>query len=215
MFQNREEAAYLLAQQLRQYAQPDALVVALPRGGVPLGAIIASQLHIPLDVILIKKIGHPAQPEYAIGAVSLNSRVLNPNIDLPPSYFDEQTAAIRTELKKRYERYNQGRQPLPVAGKTVILVDDGIATGYTILAAAQLLRQAQAASVIVAVPVAPPRASQKLAPYIDAFVCLETPAHFQAVGQFYVDFSEVSHEEVVQLLAQHRSAENAADPGLG
>lgn len=214
MFRNREEAAHLLVGQLRQYAHTDALVIALPRGGVPLGAIIARQLHIPLDVILIKKIGHPAQPEYAIGAVSLNSQVINPNIDLPASYFEEQSAAIRAELKNRYDRYNQGRAPLPVTGKTVILVDDGIATGYTILAAAQLLRQAQPAQIIVAVPVAPPRASQKLAPYIDRFICLQTPSDFQAVGQFYLDFSEVSHEEVVQLLAEQQAAgaSGAPDP---
>jgi putative phosphoribosyl transferase len=215
MFTNREEAAYLLAQELRQYAHTDALVMALPRGGVPLGAIIARELHLPLDIILIKKIGHPAQPEYAIGAVSLHSRVINPHIDLPASYFDEQTEAIRAELKNRYDRYNQGRAPLPVAGRTVILVDDGIATGYTILAAAQLLQQAQATTIIVAVPVAPPRASQKLAPYIDEFICLQTPAQFQAVGQFYLDFSEVSHEEVVRLLAEQRSAEKPPNPNPG
>jgi putative phosphoribosyl transferase len=207
MFKNRQEAAHLLAQELRPYRQTDALVIALPRGGVPLGAIIAQELHLPLDIILIKKIGHPSQPEYAIGAVSMNSRVINPKIDLPTRYFDEQTELIRAELAARYDRYSQGYPPLPVAGKTVILVDDGIATGYTMLAAAQLLRQAHAARILVAVPVAPPRASQKMGAYADDFICLQTPPDFQAVGQFYQDFSEVSHEEVVRLLAEQRQAE--------
>jgi putative phosphoribosyl transferase len=212
IFKNREEAAYLLARELRQYAQSDAIVLALPRGGVPLGAIIARQLQVPLDVILIKKIGHPSQPEYAIGAVSLNSRVINPDIHLPATYFEEQTQAIRVELKKRYDTYNQGREPLAIAGKTVILVDDGIATGYTILAAAQLVKKAKAAKIIVAVPVAPPQVMDKMPPYVDDFICLQTPAHFQAVGQFYHDFSEITHEEVIRELTAQRFAETPHAP---
>src|SRR5215218_6887100 len=105
IFKNREEAAHLLAQDLQPYGQEESLVVALPRGGVPLGAIIARELHLPLDIILIKKIGHPQQPEYAIGAVSLSSQVLNPRIDLPARYFEEQTKAIRAALKQRYDLY--------------------------------------------------------------------------------------------------------------
>jgi putative phosphoribosyl transferase len=212
VFRNREEAAYLLVEQLRPYAQSGALVVALPRGGVPLGAIIARELQLPLDIILIKKIGHPNQPEYAVGAVSLHSRVINPNIDLPPGFFDQQTQVLRQELKDRYQRYNQGRTPLPVTGKTVILVDDGIATGYTLLAAAQLLRHAHAAKIIVAVPVAPPRAAQKISPYVDEYICLQTPAQFQAVGQFYQDFTEVTHEDVLQLLAARAPEQKPPGP---
>ena len=212
IFKNREEAAYLLARELRQYAQSNAVVLALPRGGVPLGAVIARQLELPLDVILIKKIGHPSQPEYAIGAVSLNSRIVNTDIPVPATYLEEQTQAIRSALKKRYDTYNQGRRPLAIAGKTVILVDDGIATGYTILAAVQLLEKAKAAKIIVAVPVAPPEASTLMPPYVDAFICLQTPAHFQAVGQFYHDFSEVSHEAVIRALATQSFAASSQPP---
>lgn len=201
IFKNREEAAHLLARELTAFADTDAVVLALPRGGVPLGYIIARDLHLPLDIILIKKIGYPRQPEYAVGAVSLNSVVVNPHIDLPDSYFEEQAQHIRGQLQERYERYKKDTKPVPVKDRPVILVDDGIATGYTVLAAAQLIRKSFPAQVILAVPVASPRALDKIRPYVDDMVCLHAPEQFQAVGQFYEDFSEVSHEEVIRLLA--------------
>lgn len=212
IFKDRIEAAHLLVRELRSYAHSNALVLALPRGGVPLGAVIARELKIPLDVILIKKIGHPSQPEYAIGALSLNSRLVNPTITLPPHYLEDQTRLLRQELQKRYHTYNQGREPLPIAGRPVLLVDDGIATGYTMMAAAQLAKQEQASSIVVAVPVAPPGVKNKFSPYVDEFICLSTPEYFQAVGQFYRDFSEVSHEEVNRELAASRFPENSSSP---
>ncbi|RDV14479.1 phosphoribosyltransferase [Pontibacter diazotrophicus] len=199
-FRNREEAAYLLAEDLKEYRNTDAVVLALPRGGVPLGHIIARELHLPLDIELIKKIGYPGQPEYAVGAVSMHSQVLNPDIDLPQEYYDEQTERIREELRNRYERYKGARQPVEVEGRTVLLVDDGIATGYTIMAAAQLIRAANPSRIVIAVPVASPRILNKLSRYVDEIVCLYAPDHFQAVGQFYEDFSEVTHGDVVRLL---------------
>jgi putative phosphoribosyl transferase len=201
IFRNREEAARLLARELRAYANTHAVVLALPRGGVPLGYIIARDLHLPLDVILIKKIGYPQQPEYAVGAVSLNSLIVNPRIDLPDTYFQEQALRIRQQLQERYKRYKQDQEPVAVQNRPVLLVDDGIATGYTILAAAQLLRQSEPAQIILAVPVAAPRSLDKIRPYVDEIICLDAPADFQAVGQFYADFSEVSHEAVIRLLA--------------
>ncbi|MGV3504549.1 MAG: phosphoribosyltransferase family protein [Adhaeribacter sp.] len=201
IYQDRIEAAQLLAQELKKTRHPNGVVLALPRGGVPLGYIIAQQLHLPLDVILIKKIGHPAQPEYAVGAVSLDSRIVNPEIDLPETFYETETRRLRKELQERYEKYKRGTRPIELKGKTVIIVDDGIATGYTMLAAAQLVRHAQPAKLIVAVPVASPRVLEKIGEEADEIVCLQTPRHFQAVGQFYSDFSEVSHEEVVRLLA--------------
>jgi putative phosphoribosyl transferase len=201
IFKNREEAAHLLARELTAFADTDAVVLALPRGGVPLGYIIAKDLHLPLDVILIKKIGYPRQPEYAVGAVSLNSLIINPRIDLPESYFQEQTLHIRQQLQERYERYKKDSKPVAIKGKPVLLVDDGIATGYTVLAAAQLIRKSDPAQIILAVPVGAPESLDKIRPYVDDLVCLEAPEGFMAVGQFYEDFSEVSHEEVIRLLA--------------
>jgi putative phosphoribosyl transferase len=210
IFKNREEAAHLLARELTAFANSDAVVLALPRGGVPLGYIIAKDLNLPLDVILIKKIGYPRQPEYAVGAVSLNSLIINPHIDLPETYFQEQTLRIRQQLQERYKRYKKDSKPVAVKGKPVLLVDDGIATGYTILAAAQLLRQSDPARIILAVPVAAPRALDKIRPYVDAIIFLDAPEEFQAVGQCYEDFSEVSHEEVIRLLADPEVQEERA-----
>lgn len=201
IFRDREEAAHLLAEELLPYAQNNTLVLALPRGGVPLGYIIAKALRVPLDIILIKKIGYPTQPEYAIGAVSLESRIVNPNIELPDQYIEEQTEEIRLQLQKRYDKYKKAGKPIKVKDNPIILVDDGIATGYTILAAAQLIRKSNPSQIILAVPVASPRALDKIRPYVDDIVCLQTPEQFQAVGQFYEDFSEVSHDEVIRLLA--------------
>ncbi|WP_114782778.1 phosphoribosyltransferase [Botryobacter ruber] len=199
-FENREEAAQLLAQELKKYKQTNAVVLALPRGGVPLGYIIAKELDLPLDVILIKKIGYPTHPEYAIGAVSLESRVLNPDVKVPQEYFDEQTEEIRYQLRERYKRFRGSRSPVIIKDKTVILVDDGIATGYTMMAAAQLVRDSHPAKVVIAVPVASPRVLDKLAVCSEDIVCLSAPESFQAVGQFYHDFSEVTDEEVIQML---------------
>ncbi|MDQ4139780.1 MAG: phosphoribosyltransferase [Bacteroidota bacterium] len=201
VFANREEAAQLLSQELQAYAGTNAVVLALPRGGVPLGYIIAKNLNLPLDVILIKKIGYPGQEEYAVGAVSLESQILNPEIELPRNYIEEQIEAIRYELQQRYQKYQGHRKPIDISGKKVILVDDGIATGYTIMAAAQLVRKKNPEQVIIAAPVASPRVLNKLSQLADQVICLQAPPHFQAVGQYYHDFSEVSHEEVVQLLA--------------
>ena len=201
IFLNRNEAGELLALELAAYTYADAVVLALPRGGVPLGFIIAKKLGLPLDIILIKKIGYPSQPEYAVGAVSLESEIINTDLNIPADYLIEQIEQIRHELNLRYRRYQGARKPVNLTGKTVILVDDGIATGYTMLAAAQLVRQADPARVIVAVPVASPRVLQKISPLADDIICLSAPPHFQAVGQFYHDFSEVSHDEVIRLLS--------------
>ncbi|MGV3588135.1 MAG: phosphoribosyltransferase [Adhaeribacter sp.] len=201
VFRNREEAGEILAERLSAYLPAAAIVLALPRGGVPLGYIIAKKLGLPLDVILIKKIGYPGQPEYAVGAVSLQSEIINKGLKIAPEYLNEQIENIRYELQQRYRRYQGSRQPVPIKGKTVFLVDDGIATGYTMLAAAQLVRQANPDRVIIAVPVVSPSVLPKLKAYANEIVCLAAPSQFQAVGQFYHDFSEVGHDEVVRLLS--------------
>ena len=142
IFRNRTDAAQQLAARLQHLRSvPLGAVLAVPRGGVPMGALIAQALGWPLDVVLTKKIGHPAQPEYAVGAVSLESVVLNPAVPLPEAYVDEQVAGIRLKLQQRHEAYLGNRPPLVLTGRTVVIVDDGVATGHTLLSTLELVRQ--------------------------------------------------------------------------
>jgi predicted phosphoribosyltransferase len=203
MFQDRDDAGMQLAQKLTAYKDKDLLIIlAVPRGGLPLGAIMARTLNAPLDVALSKKIGHPYNKEYAIGAVSLESVILSDAVGIPKSYIEEETKHIREKLKKRYNQYYKNRTPQNVKDKIVIIVDDGIATGNTIKATAELIHAQKPSKIIVAIPVAPRSAIDNLkkSSYIDEVVCLETPLNFRAVGQFYQDFDQVSDEEAIRIL---------------
>lgn len=209
IFEDRAHAGQLLARELARYAEPDVLVLALPRGGVPVGAEIARALKAELDVVIPRKIGAPGDPELAIGAVSGNGAViLNEELvrvlGVPEAYIREAAARERVEIRRRSLLY-RGRQPAPrVKGRTVIVVDDGIATGYTMLAALRGVRQEGPAMLVAAVPVAPPDSIAKLEAEADEVVALSTPSHFFAVGQFYQDFSQVTDEEVQAILAEAR-----------
>ncbi len=203
MFRDRNQAAQLLARQLRKYENTEALILAIPRGGVPLGFIIAQALNLPLEIILSKKIGHPYHKEYAVGAATLKSRILsNAAANISKDYINEETARIRQLLKKRYAAYYGNRKPLPLNHKILIIVDDGIATGNTILSTIEMMTDEKPKKIVVAVPVASPAALQKLkeSPFIDEVICLSTPISFQAVGQFYENFDQVDDEEVKRLL---------------
>ena len=194
-FANRTDAAHQLAAHLQHLRQsPRGVVLVVPRGGVPMGAIVAKALDWPLDVVLTKKIGHLAHPEYAVGAVSLESVVLTPGVVLPDGYLDEQVARIRQRLQQRHQAYVGNRLPLVLTGRTVVLVDDGVATGHTLLATVELVRQQAPARVVVAVPVSSPQALGRLQAVADEVVCLLVPPNFQAVGQFYQDFTQVIDE---------------------
>ena len=201
IFKNRTDAAQQLARRLEKMNLSGAVVLAVPRGGVPVGFEIAKTLQLPLDVFLSKKIGHPDNPEFAIGSVTLESSVLGSRAEyVDPEYLEEQTAAIRRQLRERYRRFRGGRQPLELQGKTVILVDDGVATGNTLFAAIDDIRRKNPAKIIVAIAVAPPEAARKLSQRADELVCLLVADDFYAVGQFYEDFSTVEDEEVTALL---------------
>ncbi len=203
MFKDRIDAGRQLAEKLTIYKdQENVLILAIPRGGLPLGAIIAKSLNAPLDVALSKKIGHPYNKEYAIGAVSLESTILDNAIGVTKGYIEEETKRIRKKLKKRYEQYYSNRSPMNVKDKIVIIVDDGIATGNTVLATAELVVGQKAKEVIVAIPVAPKstRDSLKSSSYIDDVICLQTPSNFQAVGQFYMEFPQITDEEAIKIL---------------
>ena len=205
MFRDRRDAARRLVRELRRYRdREDALVLAVPRGGLPIGALLARELGLTLDVILTKKIGHPDNPEFAIGAVSLSGESVDDALiereGIPSAFIAAEIARIRESLRQRYAMYRGAAKPLPVAGKTVILTDDGAATGRTLLAAIDLLRKDGAGKIVVALPVAPPDTVEILEDRADEVICLEVPEAFVAIGAVYSDFSQVSDEEAVALL---------------
>lgn len=209
MFQDRTDAGIQLSEKLTFYKDQDVVVLAIPRGGLPLGAIVAKALNAPLDVALIKKIGHPYNKEYAIGAVSLESVITSNTINISKSYIEEETSRIRELLSKRYQEYYKKGKPHNLKDKVVIIVDDGIATGNTLLATVELVYKQKPRSIVIAIPVAPPSSINKLenSPYVNEVICLETPHNFMAVGQFYEEFDAVSDEEAIQILQETNKKE--------
>jgi predicted phosphoribosyltransferase len=204
MFANREEAAKLLYKELLQYKdQKDAIVITIPRGGVPIGYTLAKDLNLPLDVTLSKKIGHPSNKEYAIGAVTLEDIVLsNIAFQVSDDYIKEETKQIRALLKQRFNQYYGTNNPISLKGKTVIIADDGVATGNTLISSIQLIKKQQPTEIIVALPVASKTALKRLRDFvlIENIICLDAPDDFRAVGQFYDEFKQVGDAEVIRLL---------------
>jgi putative phosphoribosyl transferase len=208
-FRDRREAGRLLAERLAPLRAERPIVLALPRGGVPVAYEVAQALHAPLDLVIVRKIGAPGHEEYAIGAVVdgdppqvvRNGQVID-ILRVPESYIAGETARQLEEIARRRATYLGGRPPLPVEGRTAIVVDDGIATGATVKAALRGLAQARPARLVLAVPVAPPEALAEIRPLVDEMHCLLAPDPFRAVGLFYDDFSQTADEEVVALLQQ-------------
>lgn len=208
MFANREEAGDLLALKLLDYEGKNCIVLAIPRGGVVVARRVAERLKVPLDLIIPRKIGAPQNPEFALGAVTLNGTVvMNPSanhLGIPPDYIQGEVKRQKEEIKRRMKEY-RGDKPLPsVSAKIVILIDDGIATGSTVLAAIATLEKQRAKKIILAVPVAPPDTVKRLRRRVDQLICLETPEPFYAVGQFYQDFTQTTDGEVVEALKQNQ-----------
>ena len=204
MFKDRTEAGIKLAEKLYHLKDENVVVLAIPRGGLPLGAIVAKAIHAPLDVALTKKIGHPYNKEYAIGAVSLDSRILSNAMEASEQYIEKETKRIREVLSKRRDQYYKNSYPQDVKDKIVVIVDDGIATGNTILATIELVHKKEPSKIIVAIPVAPPSAIEKLnnSPFVDEVVCLNTPHNFRAVGQFYDEFYTVTDQHAIKILEE-------------
>ncbi|HEY2615116.1 MAG TPA: phosphoribosyltransferase [Chthoniobacterales bacterium] len=206
-FSDRRDAGRALAMQLRQYAgRDDVVVLALPRGGVPVGYEVAKELHAPLDVFIVRKLGVPGYEELAMGAIAAGGvRVLNKNVvaQLPDAdqMLDYATEKETRELDRRALEYRDGRAPRNLRGETVILVDDGLATGASMRAAAMALRQFGIARCVIGVPVASRETCAELGEEADEIVCVITPEPFYGVGQFYQDFSQTSDDEVRELLA--------------
>lgn len=206
MFKNRIEAADQLAEVLESYNEDDLLILAIPRGGLPLGARIAEKLNAAMDVILTKKIGHPSNKEYAIGALSLESYFIDDRLGVSQQYIMDEVVRLRAILKEKYQLYYRQCQPISIKNRRVIIVDDGIATGNTMVATIALAANEQPKDIIVAVPVAPIESLRKISSsaFVLKCICLKTPTDFHSVGQYYEDFSTVSDSEAVLLLERSR-----------
>ena len=202
ILKNRKEAGLLLSEKLKKYQDSDSIILAVPRGGVPVGFEIAQKLHLPLDIILSKKIPHPLNKEFAIGAISLDSIIVDENLAIPNHYIKDEIDRLRKLLRTNYERYMGKRKPLDIVGKNVIVVDDGIATGNTLLASIEMLRKKNPKKIIVAVPVIPYDRVNTFEQKADEFIYLIASKYFQAVGQFYEQFDQVDDEVVISLLRE-------------
>lgn len=207
-FINRYDAAIQLGKKLEKYRQEYGVVLAVPRGGVPIAYYLARHLNFQLDLLMSKKIGHPFNEEFAIGAVGLEDEIIEETQEVSPEYIRQVIQRIRKQLNERYKKFMGEKKPQNIRGKTVIIVDDGIATGRTILANLKMLRERKPLRLVVAAPVASPEAAERIRKEVDDFVCLYTPSPFYAVGNFYQDFSETSDEQVASLLQKFNAKDH-------
>ena len=215
MFANRADAGRQLAQVLDAYRRQHVIVYALPRGGVVIGVEVARSLKAPLDLLVVRKIGHPSQPEYAIAAVAEDGYVVtNPDetATVDTRWFEWAIAAELKETQRRRSVFLQGRHPLEVRDKIAIIVDDGLATGLTMLAAIHEIRRRNPVQIVVAVPVAAAETAMKLRSEVDDLVSLHIPdGWFGAIGAYYQEFDQVSDDEVISLMKSMTSVETSCD----
>jgi len=200
MFTDRIEAGLLLAEKLKKFKNDPGVVLAVPRGGVPVAYVVAKELGFPLEIMLTKKIGHPTNKEYAIGAASLTDHFIVPHENVSDEYIRSELEIVRKRLKEMYRKFMGEKEPASLEGKTVIVVDDGMATGNTLLGSIRVLRKSMPGKIIIAVPVASSNAVEKIAPEVDEVVTVLIPEEFYGVGAFYDDFEQVSDEEVLFYL---------------
>ena len=208
-FFNRSEAGKRLVSSLRQYENTPGVVLAVPRGGVPVAYEVARELNLPLDIIFVKKIGHPYNPEYAIGAAGLTESYIVPHEEVSENYIRNEVEIIRSRLVEMKKAFYGDREPENLKGKTVIVIDDGIATGNTLLATVRILKKSKPARIIIAVPVISRSAMQKLSPEVGEVIAILIPEIFSGVGAYYHEFSQLADEEVVGYLQRLRELRNA------
>ena len=200
ILEDRIEAGLLLSEKLKKYQNSNTVILAVPRGGVPVGYIIAKNLHLPLDIVLSKKIGHPRNKEFAIGAVSIDSMIIDEHPEVPKNYIEDEITRLKKVIQEKYELYMGNRKPLDIKGKNVIIVDDGIATGNTLLASIAMLRKKNPSKIIVAVPVLPTDVINLFQQNTDEFIYLIASNNFRGVGGFYEQFEQVEDDEVIRML---------------
>jgi len=207
LFKDRVDAGRHLADALASYKGEDVVVYALPRGGVVVAAEIADALEAPLDLIIVRKVGHPFSPEYAVAAVAEDGDlVTNPSEveTIDERWFKESVRIEQREGRRRRELYTRGREPVPATGKIAIIVDDGLATGLTMFAAIQEVRHSRPSKIVVAAPVAPPQTIEKLRKMVDDVLVLHVTSDIGAIGSFYQRFDQVSDDEVIEPLQSKR-----------
>ena len=208
LFKDQVSAGERLAKELKKYKSQNAVILAIPRGGVATGFGLAQKLNLPLDVIVTRKIGAPDNPERAIGAVGETkgslwmNKKLTSQLGVSKDYLQSETKIQKLEIKRREGVYRKGKKALDLKNKVVILVDDGIATGATMIAAIREIRNMKPEKIVVAIPVAPPETVEELKQEADEVVCLQTPRLFFAVGQWYENFKQYSDKEVIKLLGR-------------
>ncbi len=199
-FKNREHAGILLANTLENFKDTNSVVIGIPRGGIPVAYQIAKTLKLPLDFVLAKKIGHPFNKEYAIGSIAPDVVIIDNPEGISDDYIEKEALRLNHVLQEKEKLFLGNRKHVNIKNKTVILVDDGIATGNTLLASIKTLRKKNPEKIIVAVPVAPKSLIEKMKVITDGFVSLLIPENFEAVGTFYEDFKQEEDEEVIDLL---------------
>ena len=208
IYTDRHDASLKLIPLLEKFKNDNSVILAIPRGGVPIGYYIARKFHFPMDLLLTKKIGHPLNKEVAIGAVSLENEIVDHYPYISKKYIEDQIIEIRKTLKNNYEKFVGVRTPIDFRNKTIIIVDDGIATGNTLLAAIKMIRSKSPKKIVVAVPVAPTDSVKKISDEVDEFICPYITDDFIGVGGYYIDFTQVRDEEVIQLMNKINSLEN-------
>ncbi len=202
VFKNRIEAAKILATQLKKYRHEHCVVLTLPRGGVPIGYIVSEYLHCPLDLIFAKKLGHPFNKEYAIGAATLSDYFISPHEKILDVYIQEELKVIRKRLIEMKTKFLGNKTPEDLEDKIVIIVDDVIATGNSLIAAIQQIRKSYPKKIIIAAPVGAKSTLAKLMPFADEIISLISPSNLHAIGDYYEDFEQISDDEVHKFLTK-------------